>query len=119
MSEPINLGTVANQLRTCRKRFTPSLRQSSALEVAGLYAFWVNGHCLYVGMSKNIRVRLYQHRMRPHNDSLALYMRAFYKHVEVAIASMPDVPENCLGQIEQKMIHALHPLTNIARRKAN
>lgn len=119
MSESVNLGAVVDQLRTCRRRFTCALPRTSGLEVAGLYAFWVNGHCLYVGMSKNIGTRLYQHRMRQHNDSLALYMRAFWEHIEVAVASMPDTPESCLGRIEQKMIHALRPRTNIVRRKAS
>ena len=71
--------------------------------------------CLYVGMSENIRNRMYQHRMSPHNSKLDSYFSAFATEIEVAFVEMKNKTKKELLQLEEQMISMLRPSTNKAK----
>lgn len=117
MSEGI-IRVVLARLRGERRPFTPAL-PGRVQGIAGLYAFWVGSHCLYVGMSTNLGMRLYQHRRQPHNDLLTAYLRAWWKEIEASCVAMPDISPACLQQLEREAICALRPHANVAIPKAS
>lgn len=82
----------------------------------GLYAFWLQaGACLYVGQSKDISRRLYQHRMHEHNPRLEKFFTTFPKDIQVSYVVLGN-GRTRLRKIEELAIHRLRPLTNISHR---
>ena len=88
----------------------------SALDrgTAGLYAFWLGRRCLYVGMSKDIRRRLHEHRVQEHNAKLKRYFIAFTLDIDASLVNLGDLSENEIRRLEQAAIHKLRPAANIA-----
>lgn len=60
-----------NTLSHNRQGFDYHFHNRIGTDAEGVYAFWLtSGACLYVGMSANLRQRIYQHRMNEHNTAL-------------------------------------------------
>ena len=79
--------------------------------MSGLYAFWLDtGACLYVGQSKDIKQRIYQHRHRETNGTLERYFHAFSRQIQVSYTELQD--DNNVNELERKAIRALRPHTN-------
>ena len=78
----------------------------------GLYSFWLRGCCLYVGLSMDIRRRLWQHRTNETNQELDRYMRAFSKEIEVSHVILEGITGRVLEDIEAKVIRSMNPKTN-------
>lgn len=112
MSSGDNLCCVVQALRCNRRRFDYNCHNRAPL-ASGLYAFWVDKACLYVGKSINLRTRLYQHRMQEHNSTLKRYLKAFAQQVEVSLAT----PAECKGvdpmALEGQLIRILRPISNV------
>ena len=100
-------------LRTVQRPFTYGFHQMAAT-IPGLYAFWLNRRCLYVGESLNLSVRLYQHRMHEHNSRLQRYFDAYPQEIRVSFAVLPNLTHADLLTLEREAIRRLRPLTNVA-----
>ena len=57
----------------------------------GLYAFWVRGACLYVGMTANLERRILEHETAEDNPALGRYFGAYPGEIKVSIAYRPDL----------------------------
>lgn len=115
MSEP-TIRAILSQLRGRRYQFSSGLSYVVGRDTPGLYALWVGCCCLYVGMSVHIGQRLHQHRVRQHSRHLDIYLRGYWKDIEVTVAPV-TTPAN-LKSLEDEAILALRPRTNKAIPKA-
>ena len=107
------LRCAANTLKTRRQGFDYNFHHRVADGAGGLYAFWLNaGACLYVGQSRDLSRRLYQHRMNEHNSDLEGYFRAFSQQIEVSYFALPNPGEADLKRLEDRLIETLRPITN-------
>ena len=85
-------------------------------ELIGVYSFWCNRICVYVGKAKNqpIKKRLSQHYMYCHNDELKLWLSSShlieFKYDAVKSVDLIDVKE-------RKTIKEFAPLTNKTLKK--
>ena len=77
----------------------------------GLYAMWLRGQCLYVGMSEDIRRRISQHENSEDNQDLAAYYRQFPSEVRIAVVHV-DVDAYQLRRLESEAIEKLRPIVN-------
>ena len=77
----------------------------------GLYAMWLRGQCLYVGMSEDLRRRISQHETAEDNQDLADYYREFPGEIRVSIVHI-DSNAARLRQLESEAIEELRPATN-------
>ena len=116
MSSELDAVCAVRVLRSQRRRFDYNCHNRIERGVGGLYAFWVANACLYIGKSANLSARLYQHRMREHNDKLAGYFRAFAQDVEISFVTPHECDGVDLQRLEAQMIHTFRPLTNILGR---
>ena len=109
------LKCVINVLRSQRLAFDYNFHNSVEAGVAGLYAFWLDsGACLYIGMSTNIKQRMYQHRLNEHNSNLESYFKAFAQRIEVSYIALHNRSGTDLRNLEKNLINVLRPLTNVA-----
>ena len=107
-----NVCCAVRALRNNRRRFDYNCHNKAPL-ASGLYAFWVENACLYVGKSINLRTRLYQHRMQEHNSTLDRYLKAFAQQVEVSMATPAECNGADLVPLERQLIHILRPISNV------
>lgn len=103
---------VAACLKTRRRPFTHSFDSRIGAKAQGIYAFWLNSCCLYVGMSTTLRQRMYQHRMQEHNDDLYRYFRAFWRDIEASCVELNGRSKYELLAAERDTIRLLRPRTN-------
>lgn len=80
----------------------------------GLYAMWLRGQCLYVGMSEDLRRRIFEHESTEDNQDLADYYRQFPREIRMSVVHV-DVDAAHLRQLESKAIKKLRPITNSRR----
>lgn len=78
----------------------------------GLYAFWLRDTCLYVGMSEDLRRRIYQHENFEDNSELARHFQAYPHEIEISVV-YKDADSVILRRLEQESISELHPLANV------
>ena len=78
----------------------------------GLYSFWLGTCCLYIGMSTQIRRRIYQHRMQEHNELLERYFKAFWLDIEASFVVLPNLSQAELRTVERGAIRWLRPRAN-------
>lgn len=108
VSRPI--ADVIDTLKRRRRAFNYNVHNQIQAGAAGLYAFWLGGGaCLYVGQSKDIKQRIYQHRMRETNESLESYFQAFSRDIQVSYAELPNTD---ISRLERDAIRTLRPRTN-------
>lgn len=81
-------------------------------DVNGVYSFWLNGCCLYVGESANIGQRLRQHRTQQVNIRLAEYMLAFSDRIEVSYVEIKGATKAERDVFEEALIKRMNPKTN-------
>ena len=79
--------------------------------IPGLYAFWLRGTCLYVGMTENMARRISEHETAEINPFLSQYFCKFPGEIEMAIAYV-NTDARCLKDLESECIARLRPLTN-------
>lgn len=77
----------------------------------GLYAMWLRGQCLYVGMSEYLRRRISQHETAEDNQDLADYYRQFPGEIQVSVVHV-DAGAARLRQLESEVINKLRPAAN-------
>lgn len=77
----------------------------------GLYAFWLRGTCLYVGMSENLARRISEHEAAEANPALLRYFRRFPGEIEMSTAYV-DAGAGRLRALESESIARLRPLAN-------
>lgn len=80
----------------------------------GLYAFWLRDTCLYVGMSEDLRRRIYQHENFEDNPELDRHFQAYPHEIEISVA-YKDAASVVLRRLEQEAIRELNPLANVQR----
>lgn len=115
MSELDLAARVATCLRNRRRPFTHSFDARIGAKAQGIYAFWLNSCCLYVGMSTTLRQRMYQHRMQEHNDVLDRYFKAFWRDIEASCVELNGRSKQDLLVAERDTIRLLRPRTNKAQ----
>lgn len=81
----------------------------------GLYAMWLRGQCLYVGMSEDLRRRIFQHESSEDNHDLADYYRQFPSEIRIAVVPV-DLGADRLRQLESDAIEKLRPIVNKRRK---
>ena len=79
--------------------------------VPGLYAFWLRGTCLYVGMTKNLERRISEHEAAEDNATLEYYFSKFGGEIKMSIAYV-TTSIHFLRELESESIAALRPITN-------
>ena len=104
---------VLTALRVRRSPFTYVFHTYIHANQKGVYAFWLQQLCLYVGMSKDLRKRIYVHRIREHNVRLGRYLSAFAQDIEVAYVALKVNSDQELKELEKETIRFLRPATNI------
>lgn len=77
----------------------------------GLYAFWLRGTCLYVGMTGNLERRISEHEVAEGNAALGDYFRKFPGEIKMSIAYVAT-GIRFLRDLESESIAALRPITN-------
>ena len=116
MSSGDNLCCVVQALRTNKEGFDYAYHERLERGVGGVYAFWLSsGACLYVGESRKLSERMYQHRMQETNKRLDGYFHRFGRKVEVSYRTLPEASKSDLLRIEKKVICILKPLTNVKK----
>ena len=85
---------------------------SKSSPMPGLYSFWYNRKCIYVGIAEkqSIRERLLQHWNNCHNEGLRRWIRAKGSTLSFCYV---EIPVRQLRKAERYHIHRLQPLTNI------
>lgn len=78
----------------------------------GVYAFWLNGKCIYVGKAEKqtLKERLTQHYRNCHNDYLKLWINVYGKRLKFCYLRLNN--HKRVGFIERKFIYRLQPMTN-------
>ncbi len=94
-----------------RKPFNYAMIEKVSLSCPGVYVFWFNKVCIYVGKSdRPVKERLREHWTSCHNDELKKWIKA--------LGSKLEFQWECLGEItkirskEQYYIDSFKPLTN-------
>ena len=77
----------------------------------GIYIFWCNAVCVYVGKAQklSLRKRLYQHYLASHNDGLRMWIRSSHR-LEFQYEVVSDA--SAISAKERNRIKQLAPLTN-------
>ena len=88
--------------------FRRSYIESSVPCKSGIYMFWSNKFCLYVGKADNLCERLLSHWLRSHNPDLNMWIKA--RGAELCV-SYKLVNSN-LQMAEQELIDRLSPHLN-------
>ena len=113
MSRLVEFPCVIDRLKSRRETFDFNYHQRVQQGLAGLYAFWLGtGACLYVGRSRDIRTRIYQHRTNEGNEELDSYFKAFVSWIDVSYIGCRDEMGARLEAMEDQAIQFLQPLTN-------
>lgn len=109
------MSEIADALRNSRVPFDS--RSHERIDASpGLYAFWLRGTCLYVGMSEDLRRRIYQHENFEDNPELDRHFKAYPHEIEISVA-YKDADSVILRRLEQEAIRELNPLANVQRDK--
>lgn len=107
------MSEIADALRNSRVPFDS--RSHERIDASpGLYAFWLRGTCLYVGMSEDLRRRIYEHATSEDNLELAHHFETYPYEIEISVV-YKDADSVLLRRLELDAISELRPLTNIRR----
>ena len=77
----------------------------------GLYAMWLRGQCLYVGMSEDVRRRISQHETVEDNQDLVDYYRQFPGEIRLSVVHV-EADAVRLRRLESIAIKELRPVAN-------
>ncbi len=79
---------------------------------SGIYAFWFNGNCLYVGKAEKqtLKERLTQHYRNCHNNNLKLWIDVYGKRLKFCYLELQTTSR--IDYLERKFIYRLQPITN-------
>lgn len=105
------MSDIVSALRCSPARFDSRSRERIDAR-PGLYAFWLRGICLYVGMSEDLRRRIYEHATSEDNPKLAYHFETYPYDIEISIA-YKNVDSATLHQLELQAISILRPIDNI------
>lgn len=78
----------------------------------GLYAMWLRGQCLYVGMSEDLRRRIFEHETSEDNQDLVKHYSCFPGEILISVVYL-DAEAARLRQLESNAIVKLRPVANI------
>ena len=105
------MSEIADALRNSRVPFDS--RSHERIDASpGLYAFWLRGTCLYVGMSEDLKRRIYQHATSEDNLELAHHFETYPYEIEISVV-YKDIDSAILHRLELDTISALRPTDNI------
>lgn len=78
----------------------------------GVYAFWFNGTCIYVGKTEKqtLKERLTQHYRNCHNNRLKLWINVYGKELRFCYLGISNCKK--VDSIERTFIYRLQPITN-------
>lgn len=78
----------------------------------GIYAFWYNNKCIYIGKAEQqtLKERLTQHFRNCHNDDLKLWISVY--GVQLKFCYLEVMKKESVDFLEQKFIYRLQPMTN-------
>ncbi len=91
------------------------IEKKQELNCSGIYSFWREKVCLYVGKAEkqSIRDRLIQHDEREHNERLQKFFTVLRKKITIRWECMPSNSEKIdFKNREQHFIDLFEPLTN-------
>lgn len=97
------------------RRFTFHEIHSIPSSAGGIYGFWYQRRCLYIGQAISLSSRLAQHWRQSHNSRLRTWLQAKGRDIHFAICVIP-LGEN-LDIIENQYISAFDPVTNVVKPK--
>ncbi len=88
------------------------LNINSLNDEIGIYAFWFNTNCIYVGKAEKqtLKHRLTQHYRNCHNDNLKLWIDVYGKQLKFCYLELQT--EGRIDYLERKFIYRLQPITN-------
>lgn len=75
-----------------------------------MYSFWLGRGCLYVGMSENVKRRLFDHYRAETNQQLARYFRLFPREILCSHVLLGDLA--LVRRVEQLLVSSMNPKTN-------
>lgn len=80
----------------------------------GIYAFWFNNRCVYVGKAEQqtLKERLTQHYRNCHNDGLKLWIEVYGCQLQFCYLELQK-NKSRVDFLEKKFIYRLQPMTNI------
>lgn len=81
-------------------------------DIQGLYAFWVRGTCLYVGMSMNLKNRMQQHCEMETNPKIIENYNAYGGEIDVSLLYLEGYGEGQLRTLESAAIRKFDPIAN-------
>jgi hypothetical protein len=86
--------------------------ERSGLSSPGIYAFYLNKTCIYVGSAERpLSDRLKEHWHGSHNKRLANWIKVYGKKLRIEIKEVSQIER--VKHVEQSMIVRLSPLVNI------
>ncbi len=86
--------------------------ERSGLNSPGIYAFYLDKTCIYVGSAERpLCDRLKEHWHGSHNKRLASWIKVYGKKLRIEIKEVPQIDR--VKYEEQSMIDRLSPLVNI------
>lgn len=81
----------------------------------GIYAFWFNHRCIYVGKTKeqSLKKRLTQHYNDCHNEELKLWIHVYGKQLKFCTLELKnELQQKKIDTLERKFIYRLQPVAN-------
>ena len=86
--------------------------ESGVPKASGIYVFWINKMCIYVGKAVDLQSRLIQHWKGAKNDDLRLYIQTQKNSMEITFVTIENNMEQNIFDVEQSYIDLLKPQTN-------
>ena len=79
---------------------------------SGIYVFWFNGQCIYVGKAaqQTLKERLLQHYRNCHNDNLRLWIEVYGCQLQFCFFQLST--NRRIDFLEKKFIYRLQPIAN-------
>jgi excinuclease UvrABC nuclease subunit len=81
-------------------------------EETGVYAFWFNNRCIYVGKAErqSLKKRLTQHYRNCHSNDLKLWIDVYGCQLKFCFLKLKK--QQSIDFLERKFIYRLQPTTN-------
>ena len=77
---------------------------------SGVYIFWSDIYCVYVGQAKDLRYRLLTHWKKSHNDDMNIWVNAL--GMKLCVSYELNSQNKDLSVLEQEFINRFKPHLN-------